>query len=129
MNKQHDEMMARLMQTRTALDTVRRTMDSALDQVKVWHAHPEQVPTPAEIQEHKDTLFSAYGRYRVLQGEYDSLVNLTARLLNQHQSAKNAFEQGWAARLIDLLAQLQGEDLAPLREVLDHIAHQDDLPY
>ena len=124
MNK--EEVMVRLEKTRVTLNSVRKLLDSAIDQVTAAQEHEV---TAIELKQHKDTLFSAYARYRVLQTEYETMLNLTGRLLNQHQSAKNAFEQGWAARLTDIIAQLDTPEYEQIRDLLAEMANENEIPF
>lgn len=130
MNNEIQQQLAHLHKTHAALEFVRQTLDSALDQLQVWQTNPDAQPTPDALHEFRDALVMAYVRYRILADQYDALLRLNAQLLQQHESAKQAFLSGWEARLPDLIARLTEPEYAQLRHALTRIDHEDNaLPY
>ncbi len=118
-------MPTRLEQARAALDSVRHTLDTTLDQLKAWQQTPDRQPSAAQLQQHRDLLLMAYARYRVLQGEYEALLNLNARLLKQHQSIKDAYQQGWDSARIELESRATEEQYTLLRHLFEEIDSDD----
>lgn len=110
------------------MEQVRVLLDGTLNEIKDWEVRLDLILTPAELLEHKNALIMAYARVRVLQSEYDALFGFTMRLLAQQQSAKDAYNSGWEARLPDILARLNNDECAQLRQVLLDIA-VDDQPF
>jgi hypothetical protein len=130
MNHEIQSQLANLRQTRAALDEIRQTLDSLLDQFQLWIASPDSPPTPDELQQQRDELVMAYARYRILQDQYATLLRLNARLLKQQESAKDTFLSGWDARLPDIISRLTEPEYAQLREALARIDGDDNaLPY
>lgn len=107
---------------RAEMEQVRVLLDNTLNEIKDWEVRLDLIWTPDELLEHKNALIMAYARVRILQSEYDTLFDFTMRLLAQQQSAKDAFSAGWDARLTDILARLNSDECAQLRQVLLDIA-------
>lgn len=83
----------------------------------------------ALVQEIRSALTEAFSYARRHQDAAAALADLNARLLRQYQSAKDAYQQGWDARLIDILAHLSDEDVATLRRVIESIRADEDMPF
>jgi hypothetical protein len=124
-----DKVIALIGKTRAAMEEVEKRLDDALLEIKMWETHPEMPLTPEQIQAHKDNTIMAYGRLRVLQGEYERLIDFMQRAIKQRQSAKEAYHQGWDARLNDLLARLDTQDDAQVRRILIELDASDTLPF
>jgi hypothetical protein len=58
---------------------------------------------------------SAVKRHQIIQ------AGLLRQFAAQHQSARDAYEQGWRDRLIDLITQFPGEEHAEVREALEKL--------
>ncbi len=110
------------------METVQRFLTTALDELKAWESEPNL--SLAERQQHKEALLMAYARFRILQGRIAEQINLLQRMGRQHQSAKDAFESGWKARLTDLAARATGHEYAQLCRLLEQIAgDEESLPF
>jgi len=61
--------------------------------------------------------------HQALVESVKALTELAQRMIDQRQSVKEAYHQGWNARLKDLVDQLTEEEYAQLRRVLQQIQH------
>ena len=57
------------------------------------------------------------------------LARLVERMLAQRQSAAEAYEAGYAARYIDLIAQLSTPEFYALRQALAALSDDDTIPF
>jgi hypothetical protein len=126
-----NQIVALMGKTRAALEEIEARLDASLTEIKIWAAQLETPLTPEQIREHKDNLIMAYSRLRVSQGEYERLIHFVRRAVNQRQSAKEAYNQGWDARLKDILAQLDAHEAADVevRRVLLALDNGDTFPF
>ncbi len=124
-----EEYKSLLRKTNREARQVVKWLDQAIDLVKLWEKEPERIPL--ELARHKDQLLMAYSRYRILETKIDLLIKLVERLMTQQQSAKDAFNMGWEARMVELLSPLNGEEYDAVRRAVHSaiLANDDTIPF
>jgi len=111
------ETLARIRETLAELEQTRILLYQATMQAKASALDPD-FPRRDYL---RTTIGQANAHHEVLTGKVKRLTDLAQQMLNQRQSAKVAFSQGWDARLADLLDQLPGAEYADLRRALEAI--------
>jgi len=68
-----------------------------------------------------DCVIKANASYGHLEEQIEDLLDLTRRMIQQRESVKEAYGQGWRGALNDLVDRLNRAEYADLRQALDEI--------
>src|SRR5579864_1125002 len=113
---------------------LQRHLNSALD-------HLSDLPSPfgdvvespqmvdEAVEKARCDLEVAHESVGLLRDRLIELIRLTERMLAQRQSAADAYEAGYAARYVDLIAQLSGPEFFALRQALIKLSDDDTIPF
>ena len=114
-----EELNQLLPQSRETFIRLSADLLSAIDALDVLKQGESESGNATLVAQIDNALSKAFIDARQQQTLVDAVCQLAVRLLRQQQSAKQAFETGWDARLVDILAHLSNEDCAALRHVLE----------
>ena len=105
-----------------ALDHLSEVLTPFEDRVSSNDANTNVEGARANLEKAHDTVDDV--RDRMLE-----LMDLIGRMVAQRQSAAEAYEAGYEARLVDLMAQLSSADYLALRQALAALADADHIPF
>jgi len=113
---------------------LQRHLTSALDRLdELPNPFRDLVESPKAVNEAVEQaccdLAIAYETVGNIRDRLIELIRLVERMVAQRQSTADAFEAGYEARYIDLIAQLSGPEYAALRHALVKLVDGDTIPF
>lgn len=112
-------------ESRVELLHLKACLVAAMDELDVLTAQAGDALNPVLTQQIKADLMDAYSSARTLRDLLAGIMNTGQRLLAQRQSALEAFEMGWSARYLDILARLPQVDSEALRRAVECIGEEE----
>jgi len=109
------ETLAKIKETLAELEQTRILLYQAAMQANATAADP----ATGNRDYLRTTILKLNAHYAELEEKVKRLTDLARQMLDQRQSAKVAFSQGWDARLTDLIDQLTAEEYKALRRALE----------
>jgi len=113
---------------------LQRHLNSALDHLdELYVPFSDLVESPQAaseaVEQARCDLAIARESVGVIRDRLIELIRLAERMVSQRQSAVDAFEAGYEARYVNLIAQLSGPEYFALRQALLKLDDGDVIPF